>query len=182
MTTLHFIRHGETEWNVQRRIQGHPDVPLSERGREQARELAERLAGSSIGAIWSSDLCRALETARPLADRLGIELCVSDALRERNFGDDEGKVDEEVWPRHPPEHWLDPDTAHPSGESRRDVWNRVASFLDDLLRDPPAEEVALVTHGGPIRLGIAYLERRKIDAIEWNAIANVSVTVVKVEP
>jgi probable phosphoglycerate mutase len=181
VTTLHFIRHGETDWNVERRIQGHTDVPLSERGQEQARELAGRLGGSAIGAIWSSDLRRALETATPLAERLGLELHVSEALRERNFGDDEGKVDEEVWPRHPRDHWLDPDTAHPNGESRREVWNRVAGFLDGILDDPPAEEIALVTHGGPIRLGIAYLERRQIDAIEWNAIANVSVTTVKVE-
>jgi probable phosphoglycerate mutase len=181
VTIFHFIRHGETQWNVDRRIQGHTDVPLSAMGREQAEELADRLMALPIGAIWSSDLRRALETARPLAARLGLEVSVTAALRERNFGDDEGKIDDEVWPRHPSEHWADPDTAHPNGETRRDVWNRVASFLDALLEHPPAEEIALVTHGGPIRLGVAYLQRREIDAIDRQTIANVSVTTVEVD-
>ena len=180
MTILHFIRHGETDWNAQRRIQGQTDVPLSPTGREQARRLADRLAEKDIGAIWSSDLQRALDTARPLAERLGLEVHVTEALRERDFGDDEGKHDELVFPRHPQSHWRHPDTAHPNGESRRDVWNRVAAFLDTLLAEPPAGEIALVTHGGPIRLGVAYLQRKKIEAIEWHAIANVSVTTVDV--
>jgi broad specificity phosphatase PhoE len=181
VTTLHFIRHGETEWNVAGRIQGQTDVPLSPRGRAQARELAERLGGSQVAAIWSSDLRRALDTAAPLADRLGLELHVTRALRERDFGDDEGKHDDEVWPLRPLAYWRDPDTAHPNGETRRDVWNRVAAFLDELLADPPAEEIALVTHGGPIRLGIAYLQREEIESIVWREVANVSVTTVELE-
>jgi 2,3-bisphosphoglycerate-dependent phosphoglycerate mutase len=181
VTTLHLVRHGETEWNAQGRVQGQTDVPLSTQGRKQARELAERLAHSGIGAIWSSDLQRALDTAQPLAERLGLELHVTEALRERNFGDDEGKHDDEVWPRHPDSYWRDPDTAHPNGESRRDVWNRVAAFLDALLEDPPADEIALVSHGGPIRLGVAYLQHEEIASIEWRAIANVSVTTVEVD-
>ena len=180
MTVVHFIRHGETAWNANGRIQGQADVPLSPKGREQARELAGRLATTQIGSIWSSDLQRALDTARPLADRLGLEVHVTQALRERDFGDDEGKRDEEVFSFLPQSEWLDPDWTHPNGESRRDVWTRVAAFLDALLSDPPAEEIALVTHGGPIRLGVAYLERREIEAIEWHAIANVSVTTVEV--
>ena len=180
MTILHFIRHGETEWNAEQRIQGQTDIPLSAKGREQARVLADRLAGASIGAIWSSDLQRALDTARPLAERLGLEVRVTEALRERDFGDDEGKRDDEVLSFLPQSEGLDPDWAHPNGETRRDVWNRTAAFLDALLGDPPAEEIALVTHGGPIRLGVAYLQRREIEAIEWHAIAIVSVTTVEV--
>jgi broad specificity phosphatase PhoE len=182
MPTLHFVRHGVTAWNAEGRIQGQTDVPLSPEGRRQADELADRLAGSEIGAIWSSDLRRALDTARPLAERLGLEVHASPALRERDFGDDEGKRDAEVFPRHSVEHWSHPGTRHPNGESRRDVWIRVAAFLDELLDDPQAEEIALVTHGGPIRLGIAYLQREQIESIEWRAIANVSVTTVEVDP
>lgn len=180
MTILHFIRHGETEWNAERRIQGQTDVPLSPKGREQARELADRLADASIGAIWSSDLQRALDTARPLAERLGLEVHVTKALRERDFGDDEGKRDDDVFSLLPQSQWLDPDWAHPNGETRRDVWNRTAAFLDTLLGDPPSDEIALVTHGGPIRLGVAYLQQKEIEAIEWHAIANVSVTTVEI--
>jgi probable phosphoglycerate mutase len=179
VTTLHFIRHGETEWNVSGRIQGQSDVPLSPRGHEQARELADRLAGAAIGAIWSSDLRRALDTARPLAERLGLEVRVTPALRERDFGDDEGKHDDEVFPLQPLAHWRDPDTTHPNGESRRDVWNRVAAFLDELLHDPPADEIAIVTHGGPIRNGVAYLQREEIESLTWLTFANVSVTTVE---
>jgi alpha-ribazole phosphatase len=179
VTIVHFIRHGETEWNVTGRIQGQSDVPLSPRGHQQACELADRLSGSAIGEIWSSDLQRALDTARPIAARLGLEVHVTPALRERDFGDNEGKHDEEVFPLRPLAFWRDPDTTHPNGESRRDVWNRVAAFLDELLADPRAEEIALVTHGGPIRNGVAYLQQEEIESLTWRTFANVSVTTVE---
>ena len=79
MTTLHLVRHGETEWNRDGRIQGWADTPLSERGHEQARELAATLGERSIGAIYSSDLRRAYETAEPLAQRVGLFRCASRA-------------------------------------------------------------------------------------------------------
>ncbi len=182
MPTLHFIRHGETDWNAGRRVQGHTDVPLSARGREQAAELAARLADWPIGAIFSSDLRRALETARPLADRLGLEPVVDPILRERNFGVFEGLQDSEVEARldDPSAFWRDPDTRPDDGESRREVWSRVTAFLDGLLEDPPAEEIAIVSHGGPIRLAAAYLAREDVESMTWREVANVSVTTVEV--
>jgi probable phosphoglycerate mutase len=180
--TLHFIRHGETDWNVGRRVQGNTDVPLSARGRKQADELATRLASWPIGAIYSSDLRRALETARPLAERLGLEPIVDPILRERNFGVFEGLLDSEVEAllEDPQVFWRDADTRPEKGESRREVWNRVTGFLDRLLADPPADEIAIVSHGGPIRLAAAYLAREDVESMTWREVANVSVTTVDI--
>ena len=181
MPTLHFIRHGETDWNVGRRVQGTTDVPLSARGREQAEELAERLAGQPIGAIYSSDLRRALETARPLAARLGLDVIVDPILRERNFGAFEGLYDSEVDAllEDPHVFWRDADTRPDEGESRREVWSRVTGFVDRLLENPPADEIAIVSHGGPIRLAAAYLAREDVESMTWREVANVSVTTVE---
>ena len=182
MPTLHFIRHGETDWNAGRRVQGNTDVPLSARGREQAEELAARLADWPIGAIYSSDLRRALETARPLAERLGLEPIVDPILRERNFGAFEGLHDSEVEALldDPRTFWRDADTRPEKGESRREVWTRITSFLDKLLENPPADEIAIVSHGGPIRLAAAYLAREDVESMTWREVANVSVTTVEV--
>jgi broad specificity phosphatase PhoE len=181
LITLHFIRHGETTWNVERRFQGQSDVPLTLRGREQAEELAASLADRPIGAIYSSDLSRALETARPLAVRLGLELVLEPRLRERNFGWAEGRTDDEVDLRYPRSWWGDPDGRIPGGESRRDVWSRVAPFLDELLTHPPATEIALVTHGGTIRVATGYLAQENLETLEWRDYAHISVTTVEVE-
>lgn len=182
MPTLHFIRHGETDWNVNRRVQGTTDVALSSRGREQAEELASRLADRPIGAIYSSDLRRALETARPLAERLGLELIVDPILRERNFGVFEGLYDSEVEALLDDPHafWRDADTRPDEGETRREVWSRVIRFLDRLLENPPAEEIAIVSHGGPIRLAAAYLAKEDVESMGWREVANVSVTTIEV--
>jgi broad specificity phosphatase PhoE len=181
LTTLHLIRHGETAWNAERRFQGQSDIPLSERGREQAEELADMLAGRRIGAVYSSDLSRALETARPLAERLGLEVVVDPRLRERHFGWAEGRTDDEVDSRYPSAWWANPDSRMPGGESRRDVWTRVAEFLDELLGDPPADEIALVTHGGAIRVAAGYLAQEDLETLERRSYANISVTTVQVE-
>jgi broad specificity phosphatase PhoE len=179
---LHLIRHGETEWNRDGRIQGHSDPPLSAAGREQARALAERLAAEPIGELWSSDLRRALETAEPLAAQLGLDIHVSPALRERSFGVNEGRIDAEVEAElgRAITAWLGPDERHPEGESLRELYERVAAFLDALVGASPAEEIALVTSGGPIRMASAYLAREPVEAVVWTAVENCSVTTVEV--
>jgi broad specificity phosphatase PhoE len=179
---LHLIRHGETEWNRDGRIQGHSDPPLSAAGREQAEALAERLAAEPIGELWSSDLRRALETAEPLAAGLGLDIRVSPSLRERSFGVSEGRVEAEVVAELGRDltAWLGPDGRHPEGESLRELYERVAAFLDTRLADSPAEEIALVTSGGPVRMASAYLAREPVEAVVWAAVENCSVTTVEV--
>ena len=90
MTTLLLVRHGETDWNAEGRLQGHTDRPLNAHGRTQAKDLAERLAGEGADAIYASDLSRAKETAEILGARLGLPVVIDADLREKNWGNWEG--------------------------------------------------------------------------------------------
>ena len=159
--TIHLVRHGETDWNRDRRIQGGTDIPLNGTGTEQARRAAAALAGRPLGAVISSDLSRARDTAAPIAAAAGVELQLEAALRERHHGIAEGRSDAELQAE------LDgrlhelmgtPDFAFPGGESRRQVHARLLAFLDPLLRRPPAREFVLVSHAGSLRVARAILE------------------------
>jgi probable phosphoglycerate mutase len=152
VTTILLARHGETDWNAERRWQGHSDPPLNERGREQARELAAALDG--VDVIYTSDLARARETAEILGTRLGLEVRLDPRLRERSFGAWEGKTWDELEERSADalERWRagethGPDDAEPYEEFSR----RVRSFLEDVVDRHPAERVLVVGHGGSIR-------------------------------
>src|SRR5579862_1895349 len=101
MTTILLARHGETDWNVERRWQGHADTPLNDTGRAQARSLGEELADEPIDAVFSSDLRRAHETARLVAEPRGLSVIAIPDLRERNFGSAEGLTTEEIQTRFP---------------------------------------------------------------------------------
>ena len=101
MTEILLARHGETDWNSGRRVQGHTDIPLNAAGVEQARALAEQLAGEPLTAVFSSDLSRALDTARAVAAVHGLEVTVDPRLREKNFGTWEGLTDVEIAERFP---------------------------------------------------------------------------------
>lgn len=145
MTDLVLVRHGETEWNRLRRVQGRTDIPLNETGREQARDTADRLraAGARFDAVASSPLSRAAETAAIIADGLalgGVELL--DELVERDYGDAEGLGDAEI-------------TARFGGhlearESREAVVSRVTPALLALAERHRGERVLVVSHGGVI--------------------------------
>src|SRR5688500_9075185 len=100
-TTILLVRHGETDWNLERRVQGHSDRPLNDTGRRQAIELATALGDEPVDAIYSSDLVRAHETARILAERRGLGVTVIPELREKSFGTWEGLTDREVLQRFP---------------------------------------------------------------------------------
>ena len=178
---LHFVRHGETTWNAEQRIQGQThDVPLSDRGREQAREAAGALASVPAGAIYSSDLRRAMETAAPIAEALRLSVIETPALRERHFGALQGQRYEDV--RHRFESaWRDPELRVDGGESWRDAYDRVARFLESNRSVPPAPELVLVTHGGTLNLALAYLAGRGVEALEWERIENCAVKTVKLD-
>ncbi|HEV8685758.1 MAG TPA: histidine phosphatase family protein [Gaiellaceae bacterium] len=152
MTTLLLTRHGETDWNAQRRWQGHSDPPLNERGREQARELAAMLDG--VDVIYASDLARARETAEILGRRLGLEVRLDPRLRERSFGAWEGKTWDELEERFAEalDRWRAGETHGPDdAEPYQDFSRRVESFLEDILARHPGEMVLVVGHGGSIR-------------------------------
>lgn len=158
--TLHFVRHGETADNAIRRFQ-MPDVPLSDRGREQAAAVAQTLVASvkaraPRAALFASDYARTLETAGIIAPTLGLTIVPEPALRERHFGVARGQmyadIGEELLAS-----WRDPFVRVPEGESWADVFERVGALIERLRADPPASELVLVTHGGAMSVALALL-------------------------
>lgn len=147
MTTILLARHGETDWNRERRVQGHTDRPLNEEGRRQAAALARKLAAHPPDAVYSSDLVRAHETARIVADRLELDVVVLPELRERDFGTWEGLTDDEIFVRFPHARngpWGD-------AESREEMLERVREAVGRIADAHPEGRVLVITHGGPVR-------------------------------
>ncbi len=153
------IRHGETQWNREGRVQGyHADSPLTEAGRGQARALAARLARERVDALYASDTGRATETASPIGAATGLRIIHDAALRERNYGAFEGRTFAEVERDFPEEYETfrtrDPHYAPPGGESAAQFRDRVMAALERIAAEAAGKRVAVVTHGGV--LGIAY--------------------------
>jgi len=152
MTDLIFIRHGETDWNRQQRFQGQIDVPLNPTGHEQARRLAQALAGERFDLLISSDLLRARETAAPLEHAHALPAVSRPGLREQSFGVLEGMDVAGIKSRHPQlwAQWLrhDADYALPEGESTRQFHARVIAAVRELATTHGDKALVLVTHGG----------------------------------
>jgi len=151
-TRVFALRHGQTAWNRELRIQGQLDVPLDDTGRWQARRLAEALAEEGIEAIYSSDLERALTTARALAARNGAPLVTEPALRERAFGRFEGATYADIDARWPEEaaRWRrrEPDFGPGGGETLAEFFARCVQAASRLAARHPGQTIALVAHGG----------------------------------
>lgn len=146
MTELYLVRHGETEWNAARRIQGRTDIPLNDTGRAQARQAAELLARRRWQGVYTSPLGRAHETARIIADRLGLEGVTDiDALVERDYGEAEGMGFDEIEALYPE------GVRAPGQETREEVAARVVPTLLELAERHPGERLVIVSHGGAIR-------------------------------
>ena len=192
---LWLVRHGESTWNALGLAQGHCDEPrLTSRGIRQAHDAASQLRGRPIGAVYASDLQRAVATAAPLAAALGLDFTRDPRLRERCLGVLEGTRSVTV----PAalsgvagSRVIDPDARPPDGESLRDLYWRVAGFADDLLaaRQPPSisqpqlgailpasgagpGEIAVVAHGGTLRVLTAYLRGVPVERMTWEPIGN----------
>lgn len=150
-TTLIVIRHGETAWNREKRMQGTTDTQLSDVGHEQARALGRRLAGRGFAALYTSDLARARDTARAIAEHTGRDPVMDPRLQERRFGIFEGLTAEEIIARYPEEHARfasrDPDYAVPGGESARSFTRRCIGCLAEIAVRHRGDEVVVVTHG-----------------------------------
>jgi probable phosphoglycerate mutase len=167
---IYLARHGETDDNARRIVQGWIDTPLNERGREQARELAERVSGLGIAAIWTSQLSRALETAQIIGAAVGIQPRVDDRLAESRRGSWEGRSLDEI-ERSEPEAWAawkrgGSDFRFPGGgESIAEHQQRVLAVLEAVRA---GEEPALVVaHGGSIRCAICASHPDGLDAF-WS--------------
>lgn len=145
MTTIALIRHGETNWNLEERIQGQRDIPLNEAGRKQAEALAERLKREDWDRIISSDLLRAKETAEIIAIKTGIPLLRVDVrLREKSYGKLEGTTaDERIaqWGK----RW---NTLEYGVESNESAKRRASELVDDVTQEFRGQRIVIVSHGG----------------------------------
>jgi probable phosphoglycerate mutase len=152
LTRILAVRHGETAWNVDTRIQGQLDIGLNDKGRWQARRVAAALAGEGLEVVYASDLARAFETARAIGEAAGLEVRPDAGLRERHFGVFEGKTWAEIethWPRESA-RWRarDLDFGPEGGETLRAFYARVVDAAGRLAAAHPGQTIALVAHGG----------------------------------
>lgn len=174
MTRIILWRHGRTEYNAARRLQGQIDIPLDEVGRWQGHTAAAALfARHAPDRIVSSDLVRASATAQYLADLAGVEVTTDVRLRERAFGDWEGLTADEIHEAYPDEAalWRSSGTIdRPGGESPREVGHRMSAAMRELAAETRGNLV-LVTHGAAIALGIASLLGQ--DPGVWRGVAGV---------
>jgi 2,3-bisphosphoglycerate-dependent phosphoglycerate mutase len=139
VTTLLLVRHGETDWNAEGRLQGQTDRPLSEYGRRQARKLAEELAGDPLDAIYASDLARARETAEIVGERIGLPVVLDPELREKDWGSWEGLTA------------VERDRVEFVGESTEAHQERILRALERISERHPDGRLLVVTHGGSMR-------------------------------
>jgi 2,3-bisphosphoglycerate-dependent phosphoglycerate mutase len=151
-TYIFLLRHGQTAWNAEQRIQGQLDVPLNANGLWQAQRLADALHSESITAIYSSDLMRPRQTIAPLAQRLGLDVALDASLRERAFGSFEGRTYQEIdqrWPEHAVQ-WRgrDPHYRPGGGEDLLTFNERCVSTVLRLAAAHAGQTITIVAHGG----------------------------------
>ncbi len=164
-------RHGETEWNRERRFQGQLDVPLSDVGREQARDLARLVEGEGLRRVVASPLVRARETAEIVGAQLGLDVDLDDRLKEIDVGDWERRLKDDV-EREDPETWAafraaGEDWRFPGGESLQEQQDRVVDALVDVTQAGVLPAL-LVCHRGVIRCALAHTHKRGLDTYhEW---------------
>ena len=152
MTTIYLVRHGATDWNIDRRAQGTADIALNEKGEMQAMHTAEELAKTPVDAVYTSDLQRACFTAEAIAKVHGLDVIKEPRFREIDQGEWTGLTVDEIrarWPDKwgPARHYSE----RPGGESPQQVRARALAALRDVVEKHPDEHVVIVSHGGTIR-------------------------------
>lgn len=180
---VYLLRHGQTAWNAEGRAQGHTDIPLDADGLEQARLVGLAFANLRISRVWTSDLARARDTAMPIVRATGAALTETPLLRERGFGDFEGKSFIEVQneTRRLESTGLSAfEIRLAGGESFRDVWNRLDPIADELFAT--REDVAVVTHGGSCALLLAKLLHGNIETCRAFRFGNTAITELERRP
>lgn len=186
MVRLLLVRHGQSVWNDEKRIQGQQDVPLSGKGRKQAIALGERLKGIQIQACFSSPLKRATETAELILKVSGnsVPIAAMPELMERNFGDWEGKLIDDLQLLSPHEfsQWL---TAHqipapPNGESMDELVRRVKQGLNRIFAAVKEGNVLVVGHSGSVKAAVCVLFQLPLSSFVRLKTDNASLTVLEI--
>ncbi|MEC0228356.1 histidine phosphatase family protein [Paenibacillus alba] len=171
MTRLYLIRHGETQWNEERRMQGHLDSPLTAKGQQQATWLSNALQDVHFDRLCASSSGRALQTATIVKGTRDMDIHTSDDWREMNLGSWEGRISSEI-------EELDPDNFHAfwhapqmyktsKGESFEDLQRRVIPAIERLVEEHAGQTIALVSHSVTLKIIMAYLEQKSLAEL-WN--------------
>lgn len=175
--TILLARHGESDWNRSKQWQGFADRPLTDRGRQQAAELAERLDGTELDAVYASDLQRARATAEVVARAKGLTVETTPDLREVDVGSWSGLTRSEAEQRFPEQYarWVQGGEGWDDGETYEQLGERVVRAIERIAREHDGDRVLVVAHGGTIRaihaaaLGIDVHTYRRIQRVEPNA-------------
>lgn len=167
MTNLYITRHGQTEWNVERRMQGQKNSPLTELGKQQAKWLGNRLNEVAIDIIISSSSGRAVQTAEIIRGNRDIAIIPNDNLREISLGAWEGMSDAEVESSYPEEHnnfWHFPHLYQPvaGGETFFQVWSRVSNEVEKIIAYYSGKNILIVTHATALKTLLAYFENKDL--------------------
>jgi len=178
-TRIVAVRHGETAWNVDTRIQGHLDIPLNDTGLWQAAQLGEALSGEPIGAIYTSDLRRAHATAQAVARSTGAPLVAEPGLRERSFGHFQGRTFAEIEAELPEDarRWRkrDPHYAPAGGESLVTLRERIERTVTMLAQQHAGEQIVVVAHGGVLDVLYRLATRQELQAPRTWQLANAAI-------
>lgn len=174
VTDFFVFRHGETDWNKERRLQGHTDIPLNEEGKIQAEELAKKLCHINLDAIVTSDLSRAKVTAEIVNLNLKLPFFEATELRECSLGDSEGMYRDNLITNYGEAYWdkwlsievEDQDFSFPNGESKSAHIKRLINFLEMFAKSHASfKKVAISTHGGSLRRLVHYCKNSPKKAV-----------------
>lgn len=183
MGKLYLVRHGESEWNILSKVQGQSNTNLTNKGREQARKAARRLMKEKIDVIFSSDLNRALDTAKIIGEILGLEVNTLEELREIRFGVWEGLTTQEIIDKYNNEHiiWMtEPHKLNlPNAESLIDLQERLLRIVNILFKDNGDKNILIVSHGASIKALILGLLGIDISFYNKLTISNTSISIVE---
>jgi 2,3-bisphosphoglycerate-dependent phosphoglycerate mutase len=175
VTTIAFIRHGETDWNIERRAQGCMDIPLNDQGIKQARALAERLRAEKWDAIYASPLSRAFKTAEAIQELTGLDIVPDYRLREISFGETEGTTEAERIERWG-EDWIKLELGRESNELADTRWQEA---LKEIVQNHENQKVLIVTHGALLVRIYKSLLQDKTD--KWYGLNNTSLSIFKLD-
>ncbi|MFW6065101.1 MAG: histidine phosphatase family protein [Candidatus Natronoplasma sp.] len=186
MTKIYIVRHGETEWNRDGKLQGWKDAPLTEKGKKQAEALCERLKEVEFDAVYCSPLGRTLKTAEIVLDGKDVLLIEDERIKEINMGKWEGTKGEEIKQEFPDlysDFWERPNLYIPiSGESFHDLKERVIPFIEEILEKHEDENILVVSHGCASKVMMSYFEGRSLkDIWEQPKLEEACLNLVKIE-
>ena len=168
-TIIYLTRHGETEWNIEKRLQGRGDSPLTENGIQRAKELRDRIKNIDIDVIYSSPIKRALNTANILRGNKNIDIVTDDRLMEMCFGDYEGKKIDIIQKENP--NWDiklimqgNVEICSPNGENLKEVRERISKLMNKIIAENIGKSILIVTHGITLKALMYYFKDEDVNS------------------